>query len=224
MPIVLNVLGCASAPEHRPLTFSGFLKDYSGFRPSPDGTGAWAYLKPGRDLRPFDKVMIDPLVVWNSPGAEFEGINSAAMWQLPLTFHQQAVKALESGYTIVDRPGPGVLRIRAAITEVVASKPGLEAPGPILPLAGDVVLGMSSKMTGTNLFVGEAGLEAELLDSQTNERLIGYIEKRRSTSTHVSQRDTSVQPILEVFDYWARKLRQRLDEERGLRKYEKEIR
>jgi hypothetical protein len=219
----LLVTACASLPEQKELKFSGFLNNYQGFRPSADGSGAWAYLKPERDLKPYTQVMIDPLVIWYSPDAEYKGINTAEMWQLSLAFHQRVVQALEGGYTVVTEPGPGVLRVRAAITGVVAQRPGMAAPGPILPLASDLALLGSEKVTGVRMFVGQATIEAELLDAQTNERLIGYIEQRQSSKAYATKGHVSFGAIMELFDYWATKLRQRLDEERGLREYRKEI-
>ena len=216
---VFGSFGCRSTPETTPYHFSGFLDDYSGFRPADDGSNAWRYLRPGRDLRPYNKIMIDPLVIWHSPESEYKGVSSLDMWQLGLTFHQKMVEALDGGYTVVNQPGSGVLRLRAALTDVVAGRPELGSPGPLLPLANDILLQTTEKITSTNLFVGQAAIEGELLDSQTNVRLAGYIEKRQSSKTYASRKETSVGPIIEIFDYWAKKLRRRLDEERGVGKF-----
>jgi hypothetical protein len=44
-----------------------------------------------------------------------------------------------------------------------------------------------------------------------------------SSKVLLTHEKDSLGPVLEIFDYWARKFRQRLDEERGLREYQKEI-
>jgi len=233
MVLFLAAASCASTPEpeQTPLNFSGFLENYSGFEPAPDGSGALVYLNPDRNLKRYTKVMIDPLVVWHSPDAEYKGINSAELMRLALTFQNRMVVALDSGYAIVYNPGPDVLRIRAAITDVVPAKPSLETPGPLLPMANDLVLMMSKKVAdadlylvpGTHLYVGQAAIEVELLDSETNERLVGYIERRKKSKLYAKTDRASLGPVIEIFDYWAKKLRQRLDEERGVREYQKEI-
>lgn len=219
----LLVMACASLPQEQELQPSGFLNNYRGFRPAQDESGAWVSLKPDLDLKPYSKVMIDPLVIWYSPDTEYKGINTAEMWQLALAFHQRMVQALKDGYPVVNEPGPGVLRIRAAMTGVIMRRPTMASPGPLLPLASDLVLMGSQKVTGIGTFAGQAAIEAELLDSETGERLIGYIERRQSSRVYVTESDVSFAPILELFDYWATKLRQRLDERRGLREYHKEI-
>jgi len=223
--ILFSILhSCTSMPEPTPLVFSGFLENYSGLRPSPDGTGAWSYKKPGMNLKPYSKVMIDPLVIWPSLNSSYKGINTIAMWQLALAFHERMVTALQDGYTIVQEPGPGVIRLRAAVTEVLLIRPGITAPGPLLPLASDVALLSSETISGFSALSGQAAIEAELLDSQTHERLVAYVEKRTSGEVLITKDAQSLTPITRIFKYWAKKLRQRLDEERGLKDYQKVIR
>ncbi len=215
--VVLFGLSCTSAPKEKPLDFSGFLGNYSGFRPSPDESGSWSYEKPGLDLAPYRTLTIDPLVVWNNPHPKEGGLNAMDLWQLQLTFKDRIVKALGEGYTVVERPGPNILRLRAALTDAIGSKPhsNLDTPGPIVPLAGDLLVIATETLVSTNFIVGHASLEAELLDSQTSERLVGYIEKRESSKTYVSDNPHNLGPIVEIFDYWAKKLRQRLDRARA---------
>jgi len=215
--------GCNSMSESTPVVFSGFLEDYSGLRPSPDTKGAWSYKKPGMNLTPYSKVMIDPLVVWPSPNSSYQGINTVTMWRLAQAFHTRMVKTLQDGYPIVQEPGPGVLRLRAALTDVTLVRPEIKAPGPLLPLVGEVLLQSSEKISGFNAMSGQAAIEAELLDSQTHERLAAYIEKRKSGEILMTKDSHSLSPIIAVFDYWARKFRQRLDEERGVKAYQKVI-
>lgn len=219
--VVLGVAGCASKPQ--PLPFSGFLDNYSGIRPAPDESGVWVYRKADLNLNPYTKIMIDPLTVWPIQSSRYGGINTLAMWQLALAFQDRMGKALEGGYTVVSEPGPGVLRLRAALTHVTLERPSLKTPGPILPLANDILLMSSEEISGLMIRGGEATIEAELLDSQTQDRLVAYIEKRHSAHVFVAEDQYSFGPVLEIFEYWARKLRQRLDEERGLREYKKAI-
>ncbi len=80
--------------------------------------------------------------------------------------------------------------------------------------AGDLLMRSTETLFSTNILEGKATLEAELLDSQTGERLIGYVEKRESSKTYSDNRH-NLGPVVEIFDYWAKKLRQRLDLVRG---------
>jgi hypothetical protein len=82
---------------------------------------------------------------------------------------------------------------------------------------------ISGCQTGADRGGLDAAIEAELLDSQTQERLVAYIDKRKSEKTVITKDKHSLGPVREIFNYWARKLRQRLDENRGLQKYQKVI-
>jgi hypothetical protein len=92
-------------------------------------------------------------------------------------------------------------------------------------MVGDIVLFTAETLSGTTLMplTGEAAIELELLDSQTHVRLAAYIEKRKSEKIVITKGTTSLGPIRGILNYWARKLRQRLDEERGLSEYRKDI-
>ena len=214
---VLFCVNCASNPEETIITFSGFLEDYSGFRPAPDGSGAWTYRKPGTTLHPYTKIMIDPLVIWSGQDSKNEGVNDVDLWQLQLTFRDKMMQALKDGYTIVDKPGPKVLRLHAAITNLQETRPHahVHTPGPILPAAGDLLMLATETLTSTRFLVGDASIEAEILDSLSHERLVGYIEHRESSKTYANKNPYTLAPFAEIFSYWGKDLRQRLDKAKG---------
>lgn len=201
--------GCAT-PQHE---FSGFLENYQGFEPAPEDKDALIYRKPGIDLSvlgQYDRVMIDPVVIWYKNDSQYKGIHPEALTRLADDFHQAAIEALGDRYPLVLLPGPGVLRIRTAITDLVATKPALNAATFVGP--GRPVSTLSKVVTGRHLFVGEAAIEVELLDSQTNERLFAYIDRRIGNKIDPIQGVTKWGHIKAAFDYWAQKLRKRLDE------------
>jgi hypothetical protein len=167
--------------------------------------------------------MLDTLVIWPSSQSTYRGLDASTAWRLARAFEDQMRQALAGGYSIVDGPGPGVLRLRAALTDIVLQRPGVESPGPLIPLANDILIQASEKISGLNALEGEAAIEAELLDAQSHERLAAYVEKRVSSSVLLTKNKDSLGPILGLFNYWAKRFRQRLDEARGLREYQKEI-
>ncbi|KPK23695.1 MAG: hypothetical protein AMK69_17710 [Nitrospira bacterium SG8_3] len=219
--VVLSLDGCAAKPAS--LEFSGFLGHYTGLRPSPDESGAWSYRKPDANFKRYTNIILDPLIIWPSQHSAYGGVDALTAWKLALAFQDRMSQVLAGGYRIVKEPGPGVLRLRAALTDVMLEHPKLASPGPLLPLANDILIQASEKISGMNALEGEAAIEAELLDAESQERLAAYVEKRVSSKVLLTQDKDSLGPILEIFDYWAKKFRQRLDEERGLREYQKEI-
>lgn len=211
--MILSLHGCAK--NAAPLNFSGFLGNYTGLRPSPDESGAWSYRKPEANFKRYTKIILDPLVIWPSQNSAYGGIDALTAWKLALAFQERMSQALAGGYVIVKEPGPGVLRLRAALTEVILERPTLASPGPLLPLANDILLQASEKISGMNALEGEAAIEAELLDAENQERLAAFVEKRMSSKILLTRDKDSLGPVLEIFDYWANKLRHRLDKERS---------
>lgn len=213
--LVLLCLSCSSAPKDQPINFSGFLGYYTGFRPSPNEDGSWLYEKPGLNLSPYKRVMVDPLVIWNNPHPQKGGINDVDAWKLQLTFRDRVIKALGKDYPVVDQPGPNVLRVRAAVTNVAEEKAKSKSKSQLLAATDDLLRRSTETLFSTNILEGKASLEAELLNAQTGERLLGYIENRESSRNYVSDDRHNLGPIVEIFDYWAQKLRQRLERGRG---------
>ena len=221
--LLISLQGCTSTPPNKPLNSSGFLGNYSKLRPAPDGSGAWNYRKPNVDFKPYTQIMLDPLVIWPSTQSTYGGLDASTAWRLARAFEDQMRQALAGGCKIVDRPGPGVLRLRAALTDIVLERPGVESPGPLIPMANNILIRASEKVSGLNALEGQAAIEAELLDAQSHERLAAYVEKRAGSHVLLTKDKNSLGPILDLFSYWSKRLRQRLDEARGLREYQKEI-
>ena len=109
--------------------YSGFLEDYSGLVEEADSKLIYnyVYIKPDTDLSGYTKFLIDAITVFPHPEADFKGINANDMTLLEKLFHAAMAKALteNSGYEVVEEPGPGVCRIRVAITEVVPVRPAM---------------------------------------------------------------------------------------------------
>lgn len=207
--LIGSLVGCASPPHE----YSGFLENYQGLEPAPHDKNALLYRKPGLDLsvlKQYDRVMIDPVSVWFKADAKYKGIHPEVLARLADDFHESALEALQDRYPVVLSPGPGVLRIRAAITDLVATKPALNAATFVGP--GRQVSTLSRIVTGRHLFVGEAAIEVELLDSLTQERLFAYIDRRIGNKINPAQGVTPWGHVKAAFDGWAQTLRKRLDE------------
>jgi len=231
----LLIAGCASPPttaeSYQP---SGFLNadTYARLQTAPDGSGAQVYRKPGLNLKNYNKVMLDPIKVWYRNDADHKGSDPNELKTLTDYFRQSLVKALGSAYPVVDKPGPGVLRVRIALTELKPTNTGMSVVTLVVPYASvaDMAAGGG---TGSTPYLGDAAIEAEFRDSRSNELLAAYVDKRvgkkydvdmkGGVGAAVSQGVDSYTKAYstwgyaeQAFDYWAQKLRRRLDEARGL--------
>jgi hypothetical protein len=202
-------MGCAAKVKH-----SGFLKDYPEFEQGPAGGVDLIYLKEGVDFKQYDKVMMDFVQFWFKDGTEYKGIHIHELNELAAAFNKAMADVLKDAYPIVDDPGPDVLRIRFAITDVIPSRPALNTITAVTPV-GLALSTVKKGVTGTHTFVGEASMEAELLDSLTNERLGAAIDRKAAGKYKIVKGMTKWGHAKDAFNFWAKRLRKWLDEVHG---------
>jgi hypothetical protein len=107
---------------------------------------------------------------------------------------------------LANQPGPGTLRLRAALTQAKGARvvlrtvttvvPQLRIAGTLVGLAGD-----------TATMVGTATVEVEILDSVTNERLAAAVDERAGTKVLFAKRAyTTWGDVEAACDYWAKRV------------------
>jgi hypothetical protein len=133
---------------------SGFLDgNYSLMKPVNDDPKHRVYVNKPL-LQKYDKFMVDPVVVRIAPDAPGFNIDPKDLEQLAEYMRAQIIKQGSPYFQYVEQPGPGVARIRAAITGVTKGEPAMN----VLP---------QTKLTGVGL--GGAAYESEVVDSQTGQ-------------------------------------------------------
>lgn len=208
---VVSVMLIASAGCAKKVKHSGFLEDYPEFNKGPIGGVNWVYFKEGVDFTQYNKVMMDHVVFYFSEDAKYKGVNPDELKEMADAFHQAIAEALKGAYPLVEEPGPDVLRIRVAITDIVPSRPALNTISTIIPIGLGISI-IKRGITGTHAFVGQASMEAELLDSVTNERLAAAIDTKSAEKYKVIKGLFKWDHAKDAFKYWAKRLRSWLDE------------
>jgi hypothetical protein len=119
---------------------------------------------------------------------------------------------LKKDYTFVDAPGTDVMRLRVAITDAEDSNVTLDTISSILPI-GIALNVIQVGITGKSSFVGEAGIEAELIDSQNGKRLIAAVDRRVGAKyTGKFDKFNEWHAVTDSYDYWAQRMQTRLSE------------
>jgi hypothetical protein len=149
-----------------------------------------------------------------SEDSKYKGINADTISKLSDAFHKAMVKALEDEYPFVSEPGPGVLRVRFAITKVKSAIPVVASITSVMP-AGLALSIVKKGVTGTHMNVGGATMEAEFLDAQTNDRVAVVMDERTGAKYKVYDGLTKWGYTKDVFSFWAKRLRKFLDEAHG---------
>jgi hypothetical protein len=210
---LIGLVGCA-ASGMKNVEYSGFLKDYSQLKSGGDDRAALIYFKPGVDFKPYTKLMFERVVVLLSPKSEKREIDPTILKELADFYQNALLEAVKDGYEVVDQPGPDVLWVRVAITDVVPSNPTANTLSSIIPV-GIVVAGATKAVSDVNLGTGEAATEIEVLDSMTKERLAAAVDRRQGGKSAFRGKWVDSK---KAFEYWAKRFRERLDEFRGLQK------
>jgi len=195
---LMFVVGCATAPPG-----SGFLKDYSVLQPDPEDESLLWWEKEGVDWKRYKKFMIDPVVVYFHPKAKNRQIEPDVLKELTDYFRNEVIEEIQDAYPVVDKPGPDVCRIRAAITDLVPANPFVN----IVTTAG----------VGLPVDMGGASMEAMFLDSMTNELLGAVVDSKKGTPVDINilKGFTTWGYAKGAFRDWAELLRESLDYEKG---------
>jgi len=188
------VSGAAQAKQE----YSGFLVDYSQLKPGPQGGVAKVYKKEGVNFNKYSKIMMDHVVFFFKDDAQEKGIDPIEMAELSHKFHKEARAAIGSAYPFVEEPGPDVMRVRVAITDLELPK---KTPGML-----------KSIMTGKGPGLGEISMEFEFLDSETNQRIAAGVDRRTGTMIQNLSRFGTAE---DAFKFWAGRLLLRMDEAHG---------
>ncbi len=192
----------AQSTRTRISRYSGFLGDYSKLKRSRELKGAMSYENPSKSLKEYDKFMIDRVVVHFAPNAKGVGVDPIKVQQVAEYFHRELWQALSIRYQVVNTPGPGVLRLRAAITDIKTTVPIMNIhPG--------------TKLLGFGL--GGASMEGEAVDSQTGERVLAVVDVRKGAFNPLPSGAgfDKVGHAKEVMRYWVKRFVGRVDKAHG---------
>jgi hypothetical protein len=191
--------------------FSGFLADYSKLKPVDGVDGTLRYIDTSMNLRPYTKVMIDPVQIFTNPNPEYKGLQPDALKRMSDAFQRAFLGALVGGYQVVNKPGPDVMRVRLAITGIQPTRPDLGATD-FIPIKA--LFNVARSAAGEAPQVAEISAEIEVLDPSG--KVIGAAVSTRKGDKTVAQGEKITWKDLQaIVDVWAKSMRQHLDQARG---------
>jgi Protein of unknown function (DUF3313) len=191
--VVLFLAGCVMSPPPK----SGFLGDYSKLHPDKYGKKSLLWWeKDGFEWTRYKKLMIDPVAVYYHPEAKYREIRPDELKELTDYARNTVIEELQPDIPVVDGPGPDVLRVRMAITDIVPASPIIN----IISLAAIQV----------PLDMGGAAIEAEFFDSVSHERVAAMVEKKLGNPVFFWRSVTELGYTKGTFKSWAGELKDAL--------------
>ncbi len=213
---VLGLSACTTSYLARNAEKSGFLGDYSQFKSGSGDKGEVAqlrYIAPNAAeiCSQYIGVIIDPVTIWTKGDSNLAKISPKDREMLAGLLGGELVRAAgQAGYGIVDRAGPKVMRIRAALTEGEQSNVVLDTVTTIIPQSF-VISSAVSGISDTPGFSGEGSVEAELADSETGKRIIAGVNRRLGGSSWEGKFD-SWGHVKDAISVWGRNFELKLKE------------
>ena len=213
---VVCIVGACASMQARSTKTTGFLGDYSQLKKGGEDQALLVYIDPNADIKAYNKILMDPIRMYASKeNSQMMDIPSEDQRKI-LSYANAAIREkLSRDYTFVQQPGPGVMRLRIAITEAENSYVVLDTVSTILPI-GLAIAGIETLATGSCSFVGSAGMEVEMQDSQTGKRLAAAVDRRVGGKvTGELDKFDRWHTVKNAVDHWAERLQQRLAEKRA---------
>jgi hypothetical protein len=211
MLLLLVAAGCARPRPLPPPDTSGFLDDYSLLHEGGANELHLVYRNPKADWHAYNAVMLEPVTLWRSGRHSLKPVPEEDLLRLVTDF-QSAVRAhLEKDFRFVDRPGPGVMRIRLGITDARASDPVLDVLTASRGTGRPHPAGSGALNPETRRFLESAAIEGEIRDSLTNVLLAQGVDRRRR---EIPASETWAE-VDRAFDFWAERMSAKLARRTG---------
>jgi hypothetical protein len=179
--VAISTLGAALAQD---IQYSDFLTDYSHLKKSADAYMDYTYLAPGAENRManYSAVMIDQPEIFIAPNSKYKGMKPDDMKALADAFRTSMAQALADTYMIVEQPGPNVIYLRFAMSNLQLKKKrkGLLSFTPIGIVAGVAKSALTTDIT-KKIDLKGLTMEMEVLDSVSEEQLAALLEIRYGT-------------------------------------------
>ena len=201
----LILSGCASSAKQPNVVFLGSGIELQSLPGSPS-MRAWSS-RPGV-LGEYHAFLFEPVVVSLGKAPADNQANDEELKSLSEHLRTAFTDELtRGGYAIVDKPGDGVLRVRAALTELVPVDP-----------AKNVAAKAVGTVIGVGLFlptvdIGQAAIEVDMRDSVNNARVAAFADRKAGrayfSGLSAYRRWGDVES---AFSAWAREFRGRLDQ------------
>lgn len=191
---------------------SGFLTDYSNLKPI-DGSNAMLYTAPNAytDFKNYKAIMIDQPEFVIANDSKYKGVKPDDAKAVADALRAQLSDTVTKNgrLYVVDKPGPGVLYVRMAASNIhlMKKKRGLLGYTPAgMVVGGAVAAGQDMQQ---KIVLQDMNLEIEVQDSQTQKVLAAMVDKidpgkKAKASESWSKEHT-------VMDYWAKRFHCRLE-------------
>ena len=220
--VLLSAVASTALAKEKALTRSGFLGDYSGLVEGTKKFKNLVWYKPGHDdfnyLKKYHKIILLPVEIWMKRDAEYQGISAFELKAVSDYVIESFKRQMSEAYPLVTKPGPDVMVMRLALTDIDRHKPPAHWAH-FTPIGAMIEGGKTAhrRAAGKRVSVTDAAIEFEILDSHTGKREAAAIDRHISEMYKHAKDDPDVQwdYLGQVIDFWIGRIRMVLDKAHG---------
>lgn len=166
--LTITLLGaCAATKEGEVPEHTGFLRAPQLMTTGKPGQAQQVYFKPDVDWEKYDKVLLDPVTVWRGKESQFKGVKPADAQKMADYFFSLIHTALAKDYQMVTSPEPNTLRVSVAIIKLKEANVAMETVSTVVPQAR-LLTSITNAGSKSPAFVGQASIQANIVDAETN--------------------------------------------------------
>jgi hypothetical protein len=208
MALLLAVAACAPSRQPRgEVAESGFLRNYSQLKPGKEGQAKLVYINPNVNWSQYTAMQFESVTLWPGKAGGLANLSPEDQQMLADRLYKALYDAVSKDVKMVNGPGPGVMRVRVALTEAKPTNVVLNAVATVVPQIRTLTT-ITGLAANTSLTVGSATIEGDVTDSLTGQRLAAFVDER------VGQRSVQAfgtwSQVQAAFDHWGQQFAQRL--------------
>ena len=202
--IILTVMllgACATTKEGEVLGHTGFLRAPQLLAAGKPGQAQQVYIKPDVDWASYDKVLLDPVTLWGGKESQFKGVTPAEAQKMADYFFSLIHTALAKDYQMVTSPEPHTLRVTVAIIKLKEEDVAMETVSTVIPQAR-LLTSLANAGSKSPAFVGQASIQANIVDAETNVLLAEGADARVGGYTLSSVSLNSWTDVENIMKFW----------------------
>ena len=206
--IVLLISGCARTYQARHIETADFLDDYTVLKEGQGDEGLLTYWKKGVNWGAYKKVILEPVNIKKTPGAELSKMTHADGYRLTEILGFRLQEALKITFKPVNKPEVDTLYVQFSVTDVDTSAVLFDTFSSLYHPAR-VMHAVKQLTADTEFFVGKASIEGKVIDSSTGELLMVSVGVRADGKPLEVSNDEWAD-IEKAYKYWVFKLNYQL--------------
>ena len=161
------------------------------------------YVSKDIDWHKYNKIQLDPVVLFTGPGDEgTEGISQEDTQKILDYFFNKLHKSIEDSpnLEIAHAPGPDTLRMQFAVVDLGKSHVTMGAISTYIPQIG-LITSVATMASDKPAFVGEMGIEFKITDSSTGKIVAAGMDKRYG-GKKLGKGTDSWKDVFNIIDYY----------------------